>query len=99
MYFSGAFEAVRPLAPLVLKHGHGVEALCIGFNKELIKVVWQHNDPPMRAQVVWQINRVADCQQVKSAVGWSVFLDEFRLILLLREFDFKSVFAHLVMRA
>ncbi|MBY3371455.1 hypothetical protein [Rhizobium laguerreae] len=44
----------------------------------------------MRAQVVWQINGVADCRQVKSAVGWSVSLDEFRLIPLLREFDFKS---------
>ncbi|AUW46138.1 hypothetical protein CUJ84_pRLN1000682 (plasmid) [Rhizobium leguminosarum] len=61
-------------------------------------IMWK-STTSMRAQVVWQINRVADCQQVKSAVGWSVFLDEFRLIRLLREFDFKSVFAHLVMRA
>jgi hypothetical protein len=46
----------------------------------------------MWAQVVWQINRVADCQQVKSTVGWSVSLDEFRLIPLLRDFDFQIRF-------
>jgi hypothetical protein len=50
-------------------------------------IMW-NSATSMRAQVVWQINRVADCQQLKSAVGWSPY--EFRLIPLLREFDFKS---------
>ncbi|AHF88172.1 hypothetical protein RLEG3_03520 (plasmid) [Rhizobium leguminosarum bv. trifolii WSM1689] len=53
----------------------------------------------MRAQVAWQINRVADCQQVKSAVGWPASLDEFRLIPLLREFDFLKLHLQPVMSA
>lgn len=53
----------------------------------------------MRAQVVWQTNRVADYRQVKSAVGWPVSLDEFRLIPCCVNSISNQAFALLVIRA
>jgi hypothetical protein len=35
-----------------LKHGHSVEALGSGFNKELIEMVRQLNDPPNHNSII-----------------------------------------------